>query len=198
MKDKKETVKGKVADVKSTYSKIFDDSKGKSDDELKMLLLKAGAKFSEVNGLFNKLMIEKGMRLNRADKLEAINTACDGQDLEDETLFNFAVKELVAVSNVSITSASGSVRAWAKANGVECFRKPRGGNGQGQSGFASKFYKVLVATPDMGMGAVDEYINTQPDRNEGSEISKNVIKHASMYRGIAKLVSDVYRNAVKA
>ena len=190
----KKTVIKDGIDVK--YLEVFENSvkSGESHDNIKMLLLKAGAKFSEVNSLFNKLMIEKGMRLSHSDKANVVKSSCSGKDLTIESDYNLAVDSIVEKAQVSITSAVGSIRGYAKTNGIEYFKTAK--VRQGQSGFSSKFYKVLVATPDMGMGAVDEYINTQPDRNEGSEISKNVIKHASMYRGIAKLVNDVYSNAV--
>jgi len=192
MKDEKND----VVDVKfvEVFTKAVENQK--SDDDIKMLLLKAGAKFSTVNSIFNKLMIDGGLRLNRADKLNAIGSSCKDLDLTLESNFNLAVDAIVKIAKVSSASASGSVRAWAKSNGVECFTKPRGGNGQGQSGFMAKFQKALAAKPNMDDQEVDEYINTQPDRTEGSEVSANVVKNASLYRGIAKLVNAVYKNAM--
>ena len=69
--------------------------------------------------------------------------------------------------------------------------KPRGGNGQGQSGFSSVFYNFLIKNPMASSDEVSEYIKTQPDRKEGSDVSANVVKHVSHYRGIANLVKSI-------
>jgi len=188
-------VSEKNVDVK--FVKVFDEMQkaGKSEDDIKMGLLKAGLKFSEVNIVFNKMMIDGGFRLNRSDKLELVTSSCEGQDLMDATIFNTVADNIAKNANLGMASAIGSIRAWAKAEGFECFKKPRSGGGQGTSGFMNKFQKMLKENPAVTSSVVDDYIKNQPDRAEGLEPSSNVQKHASMYRGIAKLVNDVYASA---
>lgn len=185
--------KAKEVNLDDAFVGVFEAGvkAGHDDNTIKMALLKSGAKFSNVNAMYNKLMINSGLRLNRADKLAIIDTACSGADLTVETVFDDAVSDIAADAKVSVKSASGLIRSWAKSNGSECFAKPRGGNGQGQTGFASLFYKFIEKNPISTDASVNEYINEQPDRPEGAAVSNNVIKHASHYRGIANLARKI-------
>lgn len=182
-------------DIDEKIQGVFESAveKGNDDDTIKLALVKAGVKFSSVNAIFNKLMIEGGHRLSKVEKAKVVDEACKGFDLSEEEIFDNAVKSICeGAGTITEKSAIASIRSWAKTNGIECFRKPRGGNGQGRKGFASDFYDMLRANPSASVDEVNAYINEQPDRTEGSEVSKNVINNASHYRGIAKLSNDIY------
>lgn len=180
----------KDVDVKvvEAFNKALD--KGKSDDDIKFELIKAGAKFSTINTIFNKLMINCGKRLTKEARDAIVNTACSGKDCSVEEIFDGVVESIVAESDtITAKSAMSLIRSWCKANGVECFKKATGG--KGRSSFMVHFGNFLVANPTANPEEVANYIDTQPDRGEDKEVSENVIRSKSHYLSIGDVANRI-------
>lgn len=189
------TDKNEIDDTK--IIEAFNKALGKeqTDDEIKLALVKAGVAFSAVQKKFNDLMVDGGHRISASDKAALVEEVCKDADLSTAEGFEAAVNAITDSSDkISEKSASASVRAYARKNDMECFKKPKGG-GRGQVGFAHFYHKFLIENPTSSDEEVSAYINEQPDRKEGSEVSQNVIRHASHYRGLANLVKAVHSNA---
>lgn len=169
----------------------FNASQGKSEDEVKMDMIAAGATFKNVTRLFNQFMIDAGLAVSKEEKSEIIDSTLAGLDFSTEEGLQGAVAALIeAVPNSTERSAASLVRSYAKKIGVEVYSKPKG-KGKGKSGFANKFYDFLVANPAVTLEEVTAYV-MGTEGNE--ETSANVQKHIAHYLNIYELCTTI-RNA---
>lgn len=160
---------------------------GKSEDDIMLDMIGAGATFKTVKTLFNKYMVDGGYANSRAEKAEIVDTTLEGMDLSTEEGFSAAVEALVGnLKGVNEKSAAGSVRQYAKKNELECFKKPKGA-GAGRSGVTSKFHDFLVENTPVSAEDVSAWIE-----ENGSENTK---RHASHYQGLAKLCNRIAEKA---
>lgn len=169
--------------IKAAFQSAF--SEDAQEDEVKMAMITAGAKFKNVTRLYNQFMIEDGHAVSKADKDNAVAQLCEGQDLTDEVVFNGIIADLVAnVQGTNDRGAASLIRAYAKKNEVECYKKPKG-EGSGRSGFASQLYAFVGGSEARTKEDVTAFVNGDGDY---ADTSDNVKKHLSHYLSIHALV----------
>ena len=162
---------------------------GKEEDDIKLDMIGAGATFKNVTRLFNQFSVDAGLTVSKEEKDQILLDVLNGADLADEASFNAKVEELMArLSGSTDKSAAALIRAYAKKNGIEAFKKAKGGAGEAKTGFAAKFYDFLVANPECTVAEATAFIQGT-DGNE--ETSENVKRHQSHYLAIHRLVNRV-------
>lgn len=162
---------------------------GKEEDAIKLDLISAGATFKNVTRLFNEFMVAGGHTASKEERDQKVLAAIGENALSTEEGFASAVAALVAsLQGSAEKSASALIRAAAKKQGVECFKKAKESSGESKTGFAAKFYDFLVANPTCTKEQAVAFIQGT-DGNE--ETSDNVKKHQSHYMGIHALVNRI-------
>lgn len=168
---------------------------GKEEDDIKLDMIGAGATFKNVTRLFNQFSVDAGLTVSKEEKDQILLDVLNGADLADEATFNAKVEELMArLSGSTEKSAAALIRAYAKKNGIEAFKKAKGSTGEAKTGFAAKFYDFLVANPECTVAEATAFIQGT-DGNE--ETSENVKRHQSHYLAIHRLVNRVAGVAVE-
>lgn len=162
---------------------------GKEEDDIKLDMIGAGATFKNVTRLYNVFAVDAGLTVSKEEKDQILLDVLNGADLADEATFNTKVEELMArLSGSTDKSAAALIRAYAKKNGLEVFKKAKGGSGEGKVGFAGKFYEWLIANPTSTVEQATAVIQGT-DGNE--ETTENVKRHQSHYLAIHRLVNRV-------
>lgn len=157
---------------------------GKSEDEIKMAMIKEGATFKNVTRTFNQFSIDAGLVMKKEEKEHIVNEACVGLDITSEEIYNEVIDSLIdQLTGVEENGVARLVRAWAKKNEVEVFKKGKGAGGTRQSGFRFKFYQALIANPHMSKENAEELIK--------SEGSGNDVRHMTQYQGIREMVNSI-------
>lgn len=175
------------AAIRSAFDNAF--SAGKEEDDIKLDMIGAGATFKNVTRLYNQFMVDGGHAVSKDEKDQILATTLSGADLSTEEGFNAKVTELMAaLSGSTDKSAAALIRAYAKKNGLEVFKKAKGGTGEGKVGFAGKFYEWLIANPTSTVEQATAVIQGT-DGNE--ETTENVKRHQSHYLAIHRLVNRV-------
>lgn len=181
-----EQVDSEVA-IRAAFDNAFDA--GKEEDDIKLDMIGAGATFKNVTRLYNQFMVDGGHAVSKDEKDQILATTLSGADLSTEEGFNAKVTELMAaLSGSTDKSAAALIRAYAKKNGLEVFKKAKGGTGEGKVGFAGKFYEWLIANPTSTVEQATAVIQGT-DGNE--ETTENVKRHQSHYLAIHRLVNRV-------
>lgn len=184
-------------DLEAMIRAAFDaaHAAGKEEDDIKLDMIGAGATFKNVTRLFNQFSVDAGLTVSKEEKDQILLDVLNGADLADEATFNAKVEELMArLSGSTDKSAAALIRAYAKKNGIEAFKKAKGGTGEAKTGFAAKFYDFLVANPACTVAEATAFIQGA-DGNE--ETSENVKRHQSHYLAIHRLVNRVAGVAVE-
>jgi hypothetical protein len=184
------------ADTETKIREAFDaaHAAGKEEDEVKLDMIGAGATFKNVTRLFNQFSVDAGLTVSKEEKDQIINQVLSGADLSTEESFNAKVAELQAsLQGSTDKSAAALVRAYAKKNGLEVFKKAKGAAGESKTGFAAKFYDWLAANPTSSVEEATAFIQ---GTNGHEETSENVKRHQSHYLGVHRLVNRVAGVAV--
>jgi len=168
---------------------------GKGADEVKVEMIKAGCQFKDTGKFYKEWAIESGIMVDakeRAIKVDEILSDVDGVDTEDG--FSDAMDALMdGIAGTSDRQAGGLIRAWAKKNEVEVYKKPKSTGGGQRSGFVHEFHDMLRENPQMTEEEATAIINGTDGHKETSE---NVKRYAKMYQNTRALVNDV-ANGVK-
>lgn len=175
-------------EVEAAIREAFDANQGKEEDQIKLAMIQAGATFKNVTRLFNQFMVDAGLSVSKEEKEQKVLEAVDGIELSTEEGFDTAVQRLVESINATEKSAAALIRAYAKKNEVEVFKKAKGGNGGGKQGFAAKFYAFLVAQPTCSKEEAIAFIQGEGDHEETSENTK---RHQSHYLAIHAMVNKI-------
>ena len=203
---KKENLNEETAGTEGTEQKVdlevairaaFDaaHAAGKEEDDIKLDMIGAGATFKNVTRLFNQFSVDAGLTVSKEEKDQILLDVLNGADLSDEATFNAKVEELMArLSGSTDKSAAALIRAYAKKNGIEAFKKAKGGTGEAKTGFAAKFYDFLVANPECTVAEATAFIQGTEGHEETTE---NVKRHQSHYLAIHRLVNRVAGVAVE-
>jgi hypothetical protein len=155
---------GVSEEIRSAFKESYDA--GKDEDIVKIDMISAGAKFKQVTKIFNELMIEFGYAVSKEEKQKAVEDAVGGNDLSTEEGFDAAVSALVAsVDSMNERGAGTSIRAYARKNDIDCFKKPKAVGGGTRTTFLSDFYDALVENPAMTEGEADEFIKENGTAN---------------------------------
>ena len=140
----------------------------KSEDDIKMDMIGAGASFKNVTRLYNEYLVGAGLAMTKEAKAEVVTSAVDGLDLTEEEGFDAAVAAVVkGGTNITVASASGLVRAWAKKQdpAVECFAKPKG-SGAIRNPFVVNFHAALIENPNMDEQGLKDVIAALDEKNQ--------------------------------
>jgi len=140
----------------------------KSEDDIKMDMIGAGASFKNVTRLYNEYLIGAGLAMTKEAKADLVTSAVEGADLSVEADFDAAVAAVVkGGTNVTTASAAGLVRAWAKKQDpvVECFAKPKG-SGAARNPFVVNFHAALVENPSMDEQGLKDVIAALDEKNQ--------------------------------
>ena len=168
---------------------------GKEEDDIKLDMIGAGATFKNVTRLFNQFSVDAGLTVSKEEKDQILLDVLNGADLADEATFNAKVEELMArLSGSTDKSAAALIRAYAKKNGIEAFKKAKGGTGEAKTGFAAKFYDFLVANPACTVAEATAFIQGTDGHEETSENTK---RHQSHYLAIHRMVNRIAGVAVQ-
>lgn len=160
------------------------------EDDIKLAMIGAGATFKNVTRLYNQFMVDEGFALSKEDKTAYVNATLEGREFADEEGYDAAVEALVSEEkNVNERSAGGLLRAYAKKNELEVYKKPKS-EGAGRSGFASEFYDWMVENHGATKADALAYINNK----DNPKVSVNVIRNETHYMNIW---NTVHRVAVK-
>ena len=162
---------------------------GKEEDEIELDMIGAGATFKNVTRLFNQFSVDAGLTVSKEEKDQILLDVLNGADLADEATFNAKVEELMArLSGSTDKSAAALIRAYAKKNGIEAFKKAKGGTGEAKTGFAAKFYDWLVANPTSTVDQATAFIQGTEGHEETTENTK---RHQSHYLAIHRMVNRI-------
>jgi hypothetical protein len=155
----------------------------KSEDDVKMSMIGAGATFKNVTRLYNDYLVQTGRAMTKEAKSGLVEKSVKEKNLSDEKVFGRVIAKIVeGGTNVTEASAAALVRAWAKKAEVECYAKPKG-SGAIRNPFVTNFHAALIANPSMdedGLKAViaglDETQQVNPTRwfNQHNSIRKMV------------------------
>lgn len=161
----------------------------KTEDEIMLAMIEAGATFKNVRSRYNALMVDAGMLDSRAEKAQIVEQTLEGVDLSTEDGFNGAIEALTEnLKGVNNKSAAASIRQYAKKNELEVYKKPKGEGGR--SGITSQYHDWVLAN----LPVSDEQVNAWIEAN-GTENTK---RHARVYLGQAHLANKAYGLAVEA
>lgn len=175
-------------DLETVIREAFDANQGKEEDAIKLAMISAGATFKNVTRLFNQFMVDAGLAVSKEEKDQAVLAAVDGVELSEEAGFDGAVAALASAINTTEKSAAALIRAYAKKNELECFKKAKGAGGGAKQGFAGKFYEFLATNPTCSK---DEAIAFIQGTDGHEETTENVKRHQSHYLAIHNLVNRI-------
>ena len=161
----------------------------KTEDDVKMAMIGAGATFKNVTRLFNQYSVDAGLVMSKAEKDEAVKKIVSkAKNLDTEEGFNKTVAAIVeATKGVNDKSAAALIRAWAKSQdpAVETWAKPKSAGGS-REGFRSRFYDALVANPEMTKEQCHDFIVNDQDS------SPNKLKHEANFQGMRGLANRIW------
>ena len=178
-------------DLEAMIRAAFDaaHAAGKEEDDIKLDMIGAGATFKNVTRLFNQFSVDAGLTVSKEEKDQILLDVLNGADLADEATFNAKVEELMArLAGSTDKSAAALIRAYAKKNGIEAFKKAKGGTGEAKTGFSAKFYDFLAANPACTVAEATAFIQGTDGHEETSENTK---RHQSHYLAIHRLVNRI-------
>ena len=188
--NEEQSVEEEVINTEEVIREAFDVAveASKSEDDIKLDMIQAGATFKTVTRLYNQFMIDAGLAISKEDRQDAIAEALEGKEFETEEDFDLAVASLVeSVKGTTERSAAALVRAYAKKNEVGYFTKPKATPGAA-TGFVALFHDFLVSNPLMEEAEVKAYVNGEGDHKD---TSANTKKHMSVYLGHYRLANRI-------
>ena len=163
---------------------------GKSEDDVKLAMIGAGATFKNVTRLYNSFMIDAGLAISKADRDLAISGIVgDPAMLIEEEHFDYCVGAIVEqIKGATERAAGAMLRSFAKANAVECFKKTKEATGARQSGFRANVYDLFIKNPDLTESELDKFANEDAETSLASDNDRKQLSH---YHGLRKMVNAV-------
>ena len=134
--------------AQANIQEMFDSCRINEDDEDDTKLALIGldtVTFKNVTRIYNQLMVSGGYMLSKEEKSEHVVTTLEGLEFDTEEGYDAAVSSLVT-DMINERSAGALLRAHAKKNELEIFKKPKT-EGSGEPRFAQTFYNLLVENP---------------------------------------------------
>ena len=163
---------------------------GKTEDDVKLAMIGAGATFKNVTRLYNAFMIDAGLAISKADRDLAIaGIVGDPALLIEEEHFDSCVAQIVEqIKGATERAAGAMLRSYAKANGAECFKKTKEATGARQSGFRANVYNLFIQNPDLTEAELDRFANEEAETSLASDNDRKQLSH---YHGLRKMVNAV-------
>ena len=154
------------------------------EDDIKLAMIGAGATFKNVTRLYNQMMVAAGLAISKEDKAAHVTETLEGLEFETEEDYDKAVALLMdPEKKITERSAGALLRAYAKKNSLEIYKKPQV-EGSGRVGFAAGYYDHLVANPRISEANAKAFIMDPKN-------SENVHRHVSHYMNLWKLASRI-------
>lgn len=182
---------GKAELEPDTINEAFNEAinADKDEDNVKLAMVHAGANFKNVTRLYNQFCIDAGLVISKAEKNQILADVLNDVDVSDESGFQSAVAALLsAMAGSTERSAAATVRAYAKKNEIDCFKKPTVVSGRTRSLFVAKFHRWLIDTKEATLEDATAYINGK----DGFEPTSDSVKHnASTHIAIYNLVTAI-------
>lgn len=180
--------------ILDAFNKAIDADK--SEDDIKMAMIGAGATFKNVTRLYNENLVATGRAMTKEDKATLVeeSVTAKGADLTTEEGFGKVQAAIVkGGTNVSESSAAALIRAYAKKNELECYAKPKG-SGAVRNPFVQNFHAALIENPHMdedGLKAVIADLEPQQQVNP--------TRWFNQHNAIRKMVNKIaVENNIKA
>lgn len=173
-------------DLNAAIRAAFDESVAGElgEEETKIAMIGAGAKFKNVTRLYNEFMVDAGFVMAKEDKDKVVNEVLTGADVSTEESFNAAVAQLVGgIKGATERSAASLVRAFAKKNDIEVFKKSKTSGGGSRNDFIPNYLAALVDNPRMTEEEASTYI-----KENGST---NNIRFESLWQKVRKAANDI-------
>ena len=131
---------GKRENVKIVVDGFKD---GESDDAILQKLFEAGIAFGDLRTVFNDIVKEKGLRLTTKERKEkTAELLADTTEIATVEDMTKIVAKLAKELKVEDGKAMGSLRTWAKAQGIELPKAPRVVKAR-KVGFGGHYAKIL-------------------------------------------------------
>lgn len=180
--------------ILAAFNKAIDADK--SEDDIKMAMIGAGATFKNVTRLYNENLVATGRAMTKEAKATLVeeSVTAKGADLTTEEGFGKVQAAIVkGGTNVSESSAAALIRAYAKKNELECYAKPKG-SGAVRNPFVQNFHAALIENPHMdedGLKAVIAELEPQQQVNP--------TRWFNQHNAIRKMVNKIaVENNIKA
>ena len=157
------------------------------EDGIKMAMIMAGATFKNVARLYNTYLVDAGLAMSKEEKNELVGNILDSGDFDVSTQEGFEGAQTALVeqaSGLTDRQAASIIRAWAKKNDVEAFKKPAGGGG-GRTGFTSTLFDMLKGNPRMTKEEMHDILQSHPEATENSR------RIESFYQNVRQLCNDI-------
>jgi hypothetical protein len=166
--------------IKVAFEEAVND--GKDEDDIKMAMIGAGAKFKNVAKLYNQLMVDLGFTKSKSERNEILDRVLTGLALNEEEVFANAVALVQDEVEVEEKSAAALVRAWAKKNEVECF-KPEKKVSEGPAGITKAIFDWIQENEFATEDQLVEQLKTV--------VTENTLRHKTLYAGILCLANRI-------
>ncbi len=151
-----------TAEIREAFSNGVEADK--EEDSVLIDMIQAGCTFSAARRTYNRLMVEAGLALSKEDKDEIVSTAVGENDISTEEGFDAAVAYVdEAAESISFNTAGNLIRAYAKKNEIEVFKKPRGSGTR--TTFLTHFYNALIENPNMTEEEAHQFIVDKGGKN---------------------------------
>lgn len=161
----------------------------KSEDDVKMEMIQAGATFKNVTRLYNEFMVKSGRAMTKEAKAELVDATAKDQDLSTEEGFDKVAKAVAKKGKgINDQSAAALVRAWAKKNEVECYAKPKG-TGAARNPFVQNFHAALIENPHMEEQGLKDVIAALSEKDQ-----VNPTRWFNQHNAIRKMVNTIAEN----
>ena len=175
-----------VEEIRAVFASNISESE---EDDVKLLMIQAGATFKNVTRLYNQFMIDAGLAISKADRDQIVSDTLSGKEFESQEDFEHAVALIAdAVQGTTERSASALVRSYAKRNELECYTKPKGEGTR--STFSTRYYDWLAANPNASEDEAQSFILGEGDHEETSENTKRHLSHYQSIRSLANRVAQ--------
>lgn len=159
---------------------------GKTDDAILQELFEDGVAFGDLRTIFNDVIKEKGLRLNSKERKEKTTEIMEGitevATVED---MQKIVTKLAKDLKVAETKAMGSLRTWAKAEGVELPKAPRVSKARkvGFGGHYAKILEFILANREADKKAVVAFCHSASIPEAYATQAMNVVHFAKIWNG---------------
>ena len=175
-----------AVDPTIAIQEAFESNYKSGEHDAKMAMVQAGATFKNVGSLYNKFEIDGGYALSKKERTQILDDTLTGLELATDEDFGVAAALIITSLDVDAKSASATVRAWAKKNEVDCYKKPAG-TGTPRTGFNQTFFGKLVENPTMTEADVNALIDDKDD----TEVTANVVRQRAHYHNMRKLANGI-------
>lgn len=185
-----EATEEKTLNISEDVRNAFETGKSadKSQDNIMIDMLQAGAKFTQVRRFFKELSIELGYEAAPEVKDAAVEAALEVNDISTEEGFEAAVAHITGtVEQINERGAGQMIRGYARKHDIEFFRKPKPEATGQRVAFTNNFYRMLVENPTINEEETHEYIV-----EHGSEATLKSEKSYQKIRVLANRIAAKY------